>query len=179
MATRVGINGFGRIGRQVMKIIMDKYPNDLEVVAFNDLGDLKTMAHLYKYDSSYGISDDTVEVGDGTLRINGKEVKALAERDPALAHLYQMLGGFGEPDLARIAPRLWLTQHAPAEVRALQMPVLFVVGSRDPLFPPPLVRAAAALLADARVVEIEGSGHSPYFENAPAWNAAVAEFLDA
>ena len=83
MATRVGINGFGRIGRQVMKIIMDKYPNDLEVVAFNDLGDLKTMAHLYKYDSSYGISDDTVEVGDGTLRINGKEVKALAERDPA------------------------------------------------------------------------------------------------
>jgi len=66
-----------------MKIIMDKYPNDLEVVAFNDLGDLKTMAHLYKYDSSYGISDDTVEVGEGTLRINGKEVKALAERDPA------------------------------------------------------------------------------------------------
>lgn len=83
MATRVGINGFGRIGRQVMKIIMDKYPNDLEVVAFNDLGDLKTMAHLYKYDSSYGITDDTVEVGDGTLSINGKEVKALAEREPA------------------------------------------------------------------------------------------------
>jgi len=103
---------------------------------------------------------------------------SLAERDPALAHLYQMLGGFGEPDLARIAPRLWLTQHAPAAVRALPVPVLFVVGSRDPLFPPPLVRAAAALLADARVVEIEGSGHSPYFENAPAWNAAIAEFLD-
>lgn len=82
MATRVGINGFGRIGRQVMKIIMDKYPNDLEVVAFNDLGDLPTMAHLYKYDSSYGITDDTVEVGDGTLTINGHAVKALAERDP-------------------------------------------------------------------------------------------------
>ena len=82
MATRVGINGFGRIGRQVMKIIMDKYPNDLEVVAFNDLGDLETMAHLYKYDSSYGITDDTVEVGDGTLTINGKPIKALVERDP-------------------------------------------------------------------------------------------------
>src|SRR5690554_4050388 len=82
MATRVGINGFGRIGRQVMKIIMDKYPNDLEVVAFNDLGDLATMAHLYKYDSSYGITDDTVEVGDGTLTINGKQVKTLKERDP-------------------------------------------------------------------------------------------------
>lgn len=82
MATRVGINGFGRIGRQVMKIIMDKYPNDLEVVAFNDLGDLATMAHLYKYDSSYGITDDKVEVGDGTLTINGQPVKALVERDP-------------------------------------------------------------------------------------------------
>jgi len=82
MATRVGINGFGRIGRQVMKIIMDKYPNDLEVVAFNDLGDLPTMAHLYKYDSSYGITDDEVVVGEGTLTINGKPVKALAERDP-------------------------------------------------------------------------------------------------
>lgn len=75
MATRVGINGFGRIGRQVMKIIMDKYPNDLEVVAFNDLGDLPTMAHLYKYDS-YGITDDEVVVGEGTLTINGKPVKA-------------------------------------------------------------------------------------------------------
>jgi len=83
MATRVGINGFGRIGRQVMKIIMDKYPNDLEVVAFNDLGDLPTMAHLYKYDSSYGITDDTVEVGDGVLIINGQHVKALKEREPA------------------------------------------------------------------------------------------------
>ncbi|HMM27026.1 MAG TPA: type I glyceraldehyde-3-phosphate dehydrogenase [Aggregatilineaceae bacterium] len=82
MATRVGINGFGRIGRQVMKIIMDKYPNDLEVVAFNDLGDLPTMAHLYKYDSSYGITDDEVVVGEGTLTINGKPVKALAEREP-------------------------------------------------------------------------------------------------
>ncbi len=82
MATRVGINGFGRIGRQVMKIIMDKYPNDLEVVAFNDLGDLRTMAHLYKYDSSYGITDVEVVVSDGVLTINGKAVKALAERDP-------------------------------------------------------------------------------------------------
>jgi len=102
---------------------------------------------------------------------------SLAERDPALAHLYQMLGAFGEPDLARIAPRLWATQHPPAALRTLDMPVLFVVGSRDPLFPPALVRAAAAMIPDARVVEIAGSGHSPYFENAPAWNAAVAEFL--
>ena len=54
MTVRVGINGFGRIGRQVLKAIRDKYPSELEVVAFNDIGDLKTMAHLLKYDSNYG-----------------------------------------------------------------------------------------------------------------------------
>jgi 2-succinyl-6-hydroxy-2,4-cyclohexadiene-1-carboxylate synthase len=103
---------------------------------------------------------------------------SLAARDPALAHLYQMLGGFGEPDLARVAPRLWATQHGADALARLDLPVLFVVGTRDPLFPPALVREAAALLPDARVVEVEGSGHSPYFEDAAAWNAAVAEFLE-
>jgi len=56
MKIQVGINGFGRIGRQVFKAIRDLYPDQLEVVAFNDLGDLKTMAHLLKYDSNYGTS---------------------------------------------------------------------------------------------------------------------------
>ena len=50
MATKIGINGLGRIGRQVLKIMKEKYPNDFDVVAFNDLGNLKTMAHLFKYD---------------------------------------------------------------------------------------------------------------------------------
>lgn len=54
MTIRVGINGIGRIGRQVLKAIRDNYPNELDVVAFNDIGDLKTMAHLRKYDSNYG-----------------------------------------------------------------------------------------------------------------------------
>lgn len=82
MSVRVGINGFGRIGRQVMKIIMEKYPDDLEVVAFNDLGDLNTMAHLFKYDSSYGHFEGKLEVtGDG-LVIDGQTVKALSERNP-------------------------------------------------------------------------------------------------
>ena len=62
MTVKVGINGFGRIGRQVLKAIRDMYPNELEVVAFNDIGDLKTMAHLLKYDSNYGRFDGTVEV---------------------------------------------------------------------------------------------------------------------
>lgn len=82
MATKVGINGFGRIGRQVLKAIRDDYPGELEVVAFNDIGDLPTMAHLLKYDSNYGRFDGTVEVGDGELIVDGKSVKAFTERDP-------------------------------------------------------------------------------------------------
>jgi len=83
MVTRVGINGFGRIGRQVLKAIRNLYPKTLEVVAFNDIGDLKTMAHLLKYDSNYGRFDGTVEVGDGALIIDGKPIKVLKETDPA------------------------------------------------------------------------------------------------
>lgn len=82
MTVRVGINGFGRIGRQVLKAINERYPNDLEVVAFNDLGDLPTMAHLLKYDSNYGRFPGTVEVIDGGLLVNGQLVKALSEKDP-------------------------------------------------------------------------------------------------
>ncbi len=82
MTVRVGINGFGRIGRQVFKAMMEKYPNDLEVVAFNDLGDLPTMAHLFKYDTNYGRFDGTVEVAENGLVVNGKLIKAFSERDP-------------------------------------------------------------------------------------------------
>jgi len=83
MVTKVGINGFGRIGRQVLKAISDYHPKTLEVVAFNDIGDLKTMAHLLKYDSNYGKFDGTVEVGDGALIINGKTIKVFKETDPS------------------------------------------------------------------------------------------------
>ncbi|MBZ0100419.1 MAG: type I glyceraldehyde-3-phosphate dehydrogenase, partial [Taibaiella sp.] len=83
MATRVGINGFGRIGRQVLRAMREFYPDDLEIVAFNDLGDLATMAHLLRYDSNYGKYPGTVEVKDGGLIVDGKKVKAMAERDPA------------------------------------------------------------------------------------------------
>lgn len=82
MAIKVGINGFGRIGRQVLKAIRDFHPEELEVVAFNDIGDLKTMAHLLKYDSNYGRFDGTVEVGENELIIDGKSVKVFKETDP-------------------------------------------------------------------------------------------------
>lgn len=83
MATRVGINGFGRIGRQVFKAIRDTYGGSLEVVAVNDIGDVATMAHLLKYDSNYGKFDGSVEVAEDGLNIDGKLLKVLAERDPA------------------------------------------------------------------------------------------------
>ena len=83
MTTKVGINGFGRIGRQVLKAIVERYPGDLEVVAVNDLFDSKTNAHLFKYDSNYGIFNGTVAVDGNDLVINGKTVKVLAEKDPA------------------------------------------------------------------------------------------------
>jgi glyceraldehyde 3-phosphate dehydrogenase len=83
MTTRVGINGFGRIGRQVLKAMRDYYPDALEVVAVNDIGDLKTMAHLLKYDSNYGRFNGQVEVADDGLVIDGKPLKVLRESDPS------------------------------------------------------------------------------------------------
>jgi len=83
MTIRVGINGFGRIGRQVLRAIREKYPSELEVVAFNDIGDLKTMAHLLKYDSNYGRFDGSVEIESDSLVVDGTTVKVLKEVDPA------------------------------------------------------------------------------------------------
>lgn len=83
MTVKVGINGFGRIGRQVLKAIRDFYPQELEVVAFNDIGDMKTMAHLLKYDSNYGRFNGTVDVAEDGLLIDGKKIKAFKETDPA------------------------------------------------------------------------------------------------
>jgi glyceraldehyde 3-phosphate dehydrogenase len=83
MATKVGINGFGRIGRQVLKAMLERASKDLEVVAINDLFNVDTNAHLFKYDSTYGKFDGSVEIKEGNLVVNGHTVKVLAERDPA------------------------------------------------------------------------------------------------
>jgi glyceraldehyde 3-phosphate dehydrogenase len=83
MTTRVGINGFGRIGRQVVKILAEKYDGELEVVAVNDLYPTDILAHLYKYDSNYGSYEGTVEVSDNGLVIDGDEIRVTAERNPA------------------------------------------------------------------------------------------------
>ena len=81
MAVKVAINGFGRIGRSVFKIILER--DDMEVVAINDITDAKTLAHLLKYDSNYGRLGKPVEVKENAIIVDGKEVKICAERNPA------------------------------------------------------------------------------------------------
>jgi len=94
MAVKVGINGFGRIGRQVFKAIWERFQGELEIVAINDLTDDKTLAHLLKYDSIYGKNSASIAVGEdvtidgyeptvGTLVIDGKTVYSLADREPS------------------------------------------------------------------------------------------------
>jgi glyceraldehyde 3-phosphate dehydrogenase len=82
MSVKVGINGFGRIGRNFFRAAFER-GSDLEFVAVNDITDAHTLAHLLKYDSTLGPFPGTVEAGDGAITVNGREVKVLAERDPA------------------------------------------------------------------------------------------------
>ncbi len=80
---RLGINGFGRIGRQVLKAVLARHPKALQVVAINDLFDVESNAHLFKYDSNYGRFDGKVEVKKGGFMINGQAIENFAVRDPA------------------------------------------------------------------------------------------------
>src|SRR5262245_31747902 len=79
---RVGINGFGRIGRQVLRVMREQHPDELEVVAVNDLADTATNAHLFKYDSNYGIYPGKVESAEDGLVVDGDKVRVYSERDP-------------------------------------------------------------------------------------------------
>jgi glyceraldehyde 3-phosphate dehydrogenase len=83
LATRIGINGFGRIGRQTFKAMLDYHPEALEVVAVNDLTDTQTNAHLLKYDSNYGRFPGEVRAEADAIVVNGRRVAVVAERDPA------------------------------------------------------------------------------------------------
>ena len=83
MATRIGINGFGRIGRQVVRAAIERHPTDLEVVAVNDLGDTATNAHLFKYDTNYGVYPGTVEARAQSIVIDAHEIRVLSDRTPA------------------------------------------------------------------------------------------------
>jgi glyceraldehyde 3-phosphate dehydrogenase len=82
MTTKIGINGFGRIGRITLRAINQYHSGELEVVAINDLTDTKTDAHLLKWDSAYGRYSGTVEAGENSIIVDGKEIRVLSERNP-------------------------------------------------------------------------------------------------
>ncbi len=83
MATRVGINGFGRIGRQVLRAAKEQGVADLDFVAVNDLTDTRTLAHLFKYDSIHGTYQGDVEAGKDSIIVDGDEIRILSEKDPS------------------------------------------------------------------------------------------------
>ena len=79
---KVGINGFGRIGRLILRAILENYKNKIQVVAINDLGSIETNAHLIKYDSTHGIINEEIKTLKDGFRIGNNEIKVFAERDP-------------------------------------------------------------------------------------------------
>ena len=83
MAARVAINGFGRIGRLVLRTMLQRHAKELNVVAINDMADLKTNAHLFRYDSSYGIFPGKLEIGEGVLRVDGLNIAVINQREPS------------------------------------------------------------------------------------------------
>jgi len=84
MAVKVGINGFGRIGRLVLRAAVEENAKEIDIVAVNDLTDAKTLAHLLKYDSTFGKFKGTVEAKESSIVVNGKEIKVFSQKDPAL-----------------------------------------------------------------------------------------------
>ncbi|HVC69822.1 MAG TPA: alpha/beta fold hydrolase [Acidimicrobiales bacterium] len=139
-------------------------------------------------DTLGGFTSQSIEAGLAARRTDALVWKEVLGAHPALgeafsigqperAHLYQSLGQMGSADASVILPRLLATTHNESEAAKMTMPVLCLVGDRDPLFPPASIRALANLLPDARVVEISGCGHSPYFEDPAAWNAVVRQFF--
>ncbi|HJX12229.1 MAG TPA: glyceraldehyde 3-phosphate dehydrogenase NAD-binding domain-containing protein, partial [Dehalococcoidales bacterium] len=83
MKTRIGINGFGRIGRLTLRALLKNHQDELEVVAVNDLADTRTNAHLLKWDSVFGRYPGEVSAKDNAIVVDGQEIKVVQERDPA------------------------------------------------------------------------------------------------
>ena len=79
---KVGINGFGRIGRLILRAILENYQNKIQVVAINDLGSIETNAHLIKYDSTHGIIKDEIHTYKDGFKLGGQDIKVFAEKDP-------------------------------------------------------------------------------------------------
>ena len=111
---KIAINGLGRVGRQVLKHLITRYP-ELEIVAANDITDEQTLAHLLKYDSNYGTWDINIEGKEGAIVIGDREVKIFREKDPAalpwgtlgIDIVIESTGVFTDADKARAAHNRW------------------------------------------------------------------------
>jgi glyceraldehyde 3-phosphate dehydrogenase len=152
MTTRIGINGFGRIGRQVLKAIMDYHGKELEVVAVNDLFSPETNAHLFKYDSNYGIFSGKVETKEGNIVIDGKTIKIFAEKDPGklpwkdlgVSIVIESTGQFtdavGDPAKGKPGARVHIDQGGAKKViisaPAKNEDITIVLGVNDKLYDP-------------------------------------------
>ncbi|HUW23331.1 MAG TPA: type I glyceraldehyde-3-phosphate dehydrogenase [bacterium] len=136
MATKVGINGFGRIGRLVLRAAITEGVKELDFVAVNDLTDAKTLAHLFKYDSTFGTFKGKVEVKNSSILIDGKEIKVLSQKDPAqlpwkdlgVDFVIESTGRFTDPEKAKAhlaagAKKVVITAPAKGEALTLVMGV--------------------------------------------------------
>lgn len=152
MKVQVGINGFGRIGRQVLKSLVENYSNDLEVVAINDLFDTKANAHLFKYDSTYGKFDGSVDVSGNDLVVNGKTIKVFAEKDPGMLPWKDMgvdiviestgifTDAIGDPDKGKPGANVHITKGGAKKViisaPAKNEDITIVMGVNDDKYDP-------------------------------------------
>jgi glyceraldehyde 3-phosphate dehydrogenase len=127
MPVKVGINGFGRVGRQVFKAIRDYHGSALEVVAVNDLTDPKTNAHLLKYDSNYGVFPAHIEAREDAILVNGQAVKVLAERDPGSIPW----GDFGVEIVVEATGRFTDAQKAVAHTQAGVKKVIITAPAKN------------------------------------------------
>ncbi|MBI1852610.1 MAG: type I glyceraldehyde-3-phosphate dehydrogenase [Planctomycetes bacterium] len=125
MAIRVGINGFGRIGRNVFRVFANR--KDFEVVAINDLTDSKTLAHLLKYDTILGRFPGEVKAGEGSLVVGGKEYKVLAEKDPGALPWKSMGVDFAIESTGVFTARAEIEKHLKAGAKK----VLLTVPAKD------------------------------------------------
>src|SRR3954467_3866846 len=114
MAIRVGINGFGRIGRQVLRAAKLQGVADIDFVAVNDLTDTKTLAHLFKYDSVHRTYQGDVSSKDGTISIDGDEIKVLAEKEPSKLPGKDLGGDIGLESTGRFTEAAKARQHLDA-----------------------------------------------------------------
>jgi glyceraldehyde 3-phosphate dehydrogenase len=127
MPVKVGINGFGRVGRQVFKAIRDYHGSALEVVAVNDLTDPKTNAHLLKYDSNYGVFPARIEAREDAILVDGQAVKVLAERDPGSIPW----GDFGVQIVVEATGRFTDAQKAVAHTQAGVKKVIITAPAKN------------------------------------------------